>query len=77
MPPGFQITLYAVVPDARHMAVTRNNANVFVGTRKTNMYVVVDRDKDRVADELKRFAPAVRFTQPYPCYSAEGFLYVV
>lgn len=77
MPPGFEISLYAVVPDARHMAVSRNNANVFVGTRKTNMYVVVDRDKDRVADEVKRFAPAVRFTQPNPCYSPDGFLYVV
>jgi glucose/arabinose dehydrogenase len=77
LPPGFEISLYAVVPDARHMAVSRNNANVFVGTRKTNMYVVVDRDKDRVADEVKRFAPAVRFTQPNPCYSPDGFLYVV
>lgn len=77
LPQGFQIELYAVVPDARHMAVTRNNANVFVGTRKTQMWVVVDRDKDRVADEVKRFAPAMRFTQPNPCYSADGFLYVV
>ncbi len=77
LPQGFQIDLYAVVPDARHMAVTRNNANVFVGTRKTQMWVVVDRDKDRVADEVKRFAPAVRFTQPNPCYSPDGFLYVV
>lgn len=77
LPQGFQIELYAVVPDARHMAVSRNNANVFVGTRKSQMWVVVDRDKDRIADEVKRFAPAVRFVQPNPCYSADGFLYVV
>lgn len=50
LPQGFQIELYAVVPDARHMAVSRNNANVFVGTRKSQMWVVVDRDKDRVAE---------------------------
>ena len=77
LPPGFRIDLYAVVPDARHMAVSRNNANVFVGTRKTDFWVVVDRDKDRVADEVKRMAPAIRFTQPNPCYSPDGFLYVV
>jgi metallophosphoesterase superfamily enzyme len=41
------------------------------------MYVVVDHDKYRVADEVKRYVPAVRFTQPNPCYSPEGFLYVV
>lgn len=77
LPDGFRIDLYAVVPDARHMAVSRNNANVFVGTRKTDLWVVVDRDKDRIADEVKRVAPAIRFTQPNPCYSADGFLYVV
>jgi glucose/arabinose dehydrogenase len=77
LPPGFRIDLYAVVPDARHMAVSRNNANVFVGTRKTDLWVVVDRDKDRIADEVKRVAPAIRFTQPNPCYSPDGFLYVV
>jgi glucose/arabinose dehydrogenase len=77
LPEGFRIDLYAVVPDARHMAVSRNNANVFVGTRKTDLRVVVDGDKDRIADEVKRVAPAIRFTQPNPCYSADGFLDVV
>jgi hypothetical protein len=74
LPPGFQITRHAVVHDARHIAVTRNNANVLVGTHKPNIYVVVDREKDRVADEAKRFAPAVGFTQPSPCYSPDGFV---
>ncbi len=77
LPPWFRIDLYAVVPDARHMAVRRNNAHVFVGTRKTGLWVVVDRDKDRIADEVKRIAPAIRFTQPNPGYSPHGFLHVV
>ena len=34
LPPGFQISLYALVPDARHMAVGPQGVATFVGTRK-------------------------------------------
>ncbi|PAU78986.1 PQQ-dependent sugar dehydrogenase [Halomonas salipaludis] len=76
LPPGFRIELYAVVPDARHMAVGPSSGVVFVGTRKTDMWSVTDRTKNRVADEVKRFAPAISFTQPGPCFTSDGFLYV-
>ena len=33
LPPGFKIALYAVVPDARHMAVAPSTNMLFVGTR--------------------------------------------
>ncbi|WP_414473434.1 PQQ-dependent sugar dehydrogenase [Microvirga sp. M2] len=78
LPAGFKIDLYAVVPDARHMAVGPNAGVVFVGTRKSNVYVVTDRDKDRVADEVKQFAPSVEFKIPNGvCFSRDGMLYVV
>ena len=78
LPPGFRIDLYAVVPDARHMAVGRNVGAVWVGTRKTRMYVATDRDKDRVADEVKVFAPSIDFKVPNGvCMSPDGVLYVV
>ncbi|WP_134496270.1 PQQ-dependent sugar dehydrogenase [Microvirga pakistanensis] len=78
LPAGFKIDLYAVVPDARHMAVGPNAGVVFVGTRKSNVYVVTDRDKDRVADEVKQFAPSVAFKIPNGvCFSRDGMLYVV
>ena len=64
LPPGFKIDLYAIVPDARHMAVGPNAGVVFVGTRKNNVYAVTDRDKDRVADEVKVFAPSIEFKIP-------------
>ena len=64
LPPGFKIDLYAIVPDARHMAVGPNAGVVFVGTRKNKVYAVTDRDKDRVADEVKVFAPAHRVQGP-------------
>ncbi|MCP1676215.1 glucose/arabinose dehydrogenase [Natronocella acetinitrilica] len=76
LPEGFSIDLYAVVPDARHMAIGPSSGVVFVGTRKTDMWAVTDRTKNRVADEVKRFAPAISFTQPGPCFSQDGFMFV-
>ena len=52
LPPGFKISLYAIVPDARHMAVGPQGVVTFVGTRKNKVYAVTDRDKDRTADEI-------------------------
>ncbi|MDH3476353.1 MAG: PQQ-dependent sugar dehydrogenase [Rhodospirillales bacterium] len=77
LPPGFKIELYAIVPDARHMAVGNNVGTVFVGTRKTAVWAVTDRDKDRVGDEVKRFAPSIEFSVPNGvCFSDDGFLYI-
>ncbi len=77
LPPGFRIDLYAVVPDARHMAVGPSTNVVFVGTRKTKVWAVTDRDSDGHADEVKPFAPSVNFKVPNGvCFSKDGFLYV-
>jgi len=77
LPSGFKIELYAVVPDARHMAVGPQGIVTFVGTRKTNVWSVTDRNKDRVADEVKSFAPSIDLAIPNgPCFSEDGFLYI-
>jgi glucose/arabinose dehydrogenase len=77
LPPGFKIDLFAIVPDARHMAVGRSVGAVWVGTRKTKLWVVWDRDRDRVADEVKEYAPALDFKVPNGvCMSPEGVLYL-
>ncbi len=77
MPDGFKIGLYAVVPDARHMAVGPQGIVTFVGTRKDKVWSVTDRNKDRVADEVKDFAPSLKFSIPNgPCFSKDGFLYI-
>ncbi|WP_448190856.1 PQQ-dependent sugar dehydrogenase [Azospirillum sp. sgz301742] len=77
LPPGFKIALYAIVPDARHMAVGPQGVALFVGTRKTKVYAVTDRDKDRVADEVKQFAPSINFSVPNGvCFSKDGFLFI-
>jgi len=77
LPRGFKIGLYAVVPDARHMAVGPQGVVVFVGTRKNKVWAVTDRDKDRVADEVKEFAPSISFAIPNGvCFSRDGFLFL-
>jgi glucose/arabinose dehydrogenase len=78
LPDGFKIELFAIVPDARHMAVSRNKATVWVGTRKTTVWSVTDRDMDNVADTVEEFSPSVKFDIPNGvCYTPDGFLYVV
>lgn len=77
LPPGFKINLYAIVPDARHMAVGPQGVVMFVGTRKNKVWAVTDRDKDRVADEVKEFAPSIPFAIPNGvCFSKDGFLFI-
>ncbi|MCG7601992.1 PQQ-dependent sugar dehydrogenase [Halomonas sp. McH1-25] len=77
LPDGFTIDLYALVPDARHMAVGPQGIVTFVGTRKTEVWAVTDRDKDRVADEVKNFAPSLAKAIPNgPCFSPEGVLFI-
>ncbi len=78
LPDGFKIDLYAVVPDARAIAVGPNAGVLFVGTRKSKIYTVTDRDKDRVADEVRAFAPGIDFKIPNGvCFSKDGVLTVV
>jgi glucose/arabinose dehydrogenase len=78
LPPGFKIELYAVVPDARHMAVAPSTNMLFVGTRKTRVWAVTDRNGDGTADEVKAFAPSLNFKVPNGvCWTKDGFLVVV
>src|SRR5262245_27229982 len=77
LPRGFKIGLYAIVPDARHIAVGPQGVVTFVGTRKSKVWSVTDRDKDRVADEVKEFAPSIAFALPNGvCFSKDGFLFI-
>jgi len=78
MPAGFHIGLYAIVPDARHMAVGTQGIVTFVGTRKSKMYAITDRSRSGVADDVKEFAPSLPKNLPNGvCFSKDGFLYTV
>ena len=59
------------------MAVGPQGIVVFVGTRKEAVWAITDRNKDRVADEVKRFAPSIQFAIPNGvCFSRDGFLFI-
>lgn len=78
LPPGFKIDLYAVVPDARHMAVAPSTNMLFVGTRKSTVWAVTNRNSGDMATEVKPFAPSVKFHVPNGvCWTKDGFLIVV
>ena len=62
LPDGFKIDLYAVVPDARYMAVAPSTNMLFVGTRKTQVWAVTNRNNGDAATEVKPFAPAIKFS---------------
>jgi len=77
LPEGFQISLYALVPDARHISVGPQGVATFVGTRKSKVWVVTDRARGGVGDEVKEFAPTLPKKIPNgPCFSKDGFLYI-
>ena len=77
LPEGFKIELYAVVPDARHMAMAPQGTVLIVGTKKTKVWAVMDRDGDDVADEVKDFAPSLELNVPNGvAWSKDGFLFI-
>ncbi|MFC5497779.1 PQQ-dependent sugar dehydrogenase [Caenimonas terrae] len=78
LPPGFKIDLYAVVPDARMIAVAPSTNMMFVGTRKSNVWAVTNRNSGDTATEVKEFAPSLKFRNPNAvCWTRDGFLIVV
>jgi glucose/arabinose dehydrogenase len=77
LPPSFHISLYALVPDARHIAVGPQGVATFVGTRKSKVWVVTDRSRGGIGDEVKEFAPTLPKKIPNGvCFSKDGFLYI-
>ena len=77
MPDGLKIDLYAVVPDVRHMAVAPSTNMLFVGTRKTTVWAVTDRNNGGETTEIKAFAPSLNFKNPNGVFfTQDGFLIV-
>ncbi|MEZ5660852.1 MAG: PQQ-dependent sugar dehydrogenase [Burkholderiaceae bacterium] len=77
MPEGFKIELFAIVPDARGIAVESQQGRGLGGYAQVTVWSVVDRDMDNVADTVDEFSPSVKFDIPAGvCYSPDGFLFV-
>lgn len=74
LPPGFAVSIYAHVPDARSMAVTPNSRVVIVTTRQQNLWAVVDDDGDMKSDGLIQLQSALNV--PSGVAYQDGFLYL-
>lgn len=77
LPPGFSISLYALVPGAREIAVGPQGKVVFVGALGRHVYSVVAHARSGAADEVIPFAPAIKMKMPHGvCFAPDGVLVV-
>jgi glucose/arabinose dehydrogenase len=75
LPPGFAISLYALVPEARHIAVGPQGKVIFVGTNDKKVYAITA-GGDRAA-KVETFAPSIAFVMPNgPCFAPDGSLFL-
>ena len=76
LPPGFSISLYALVPDARTLAVGREGKAIFVGSNDNAVHVLTPGGEKAASVDV--FAPSMKFTMPHGvCFSKEGALFLV
>lgn len=76
LPEGFVISLYALAPHARSLAVGPEGEAVFVGTDERRIHVLTP-GGERAAS-VDAFAPRMRFVMPHGlCFSRDGTLFVV
>ncbi|MGD9543435.1 MAG: sorbosone dehydrogenase family protein [Methylocystis sp.] len=77
LPKGFSISLYAMAPGARTLAVGREGKAIFVGTSEKSVYVVTPGEEKAAA--VERFAPTgITFRMPHGlCFSKDGALFLV
>lgn len=74
LPPGFQISFFAKVPNARSMCLG-DNGTLFVGNRSENsVYAVVDNNHDGLADSV--YTIATGLNMPNGVAFRNGSLYV-
>jgi hypothetical protein len=74
LPPGFSIERYAQIDGARSMAVVVSLNTVFVGTRGSNVYAIIDANRDGKAEGAVRVLSGLRV--PNGVAWKDGYLYV-
>ncbi|WP_018267533.1 PQQ-dependent sugar dehydrogenase [Methylosinus sp. LW4] len=76
LPEGFSISLYALVPHARTLAIGGRGEAIFVGTDASRIHVLIP-GGERAAS-VETFAADAPFVIPHGlCFDAEGTLFVV
>lgn len=76
LPPGFAISLYALAPSARTLAIGREGKAIFVGTDEKRAYVLTP-GGDKAAS-VADFSPWPSLTMPHGvCLSKDGALFLI
>ena len=76
LPPGFSISLYAMAPAARTLAVGREGRAIFVGSDDAPVRVITPGGDKAASVEV--FAPSMKFNMPHGlCLSKDGALFIV
>ena len=74
LPPGFHIILYALVPEARHLAIAPDGKTIIVGTSGDRVYKV---SATPGAPKVEVFAGRENFVLPTgPCFAPDGALFI-
>lgn len=60
LPPGFAIAEYARVPGARSLLVAEDGARVYVATRDSRVFAILDPERDGSADEVVTVASGLK-----------------
>ncbi len=77
LPPGFEITLYAIAPGARTIAVGPQGKIVFVGTLGAAVYALPVRPGPELVSEIWRFADLTPMKMPHGlCFAKDGTLFI-
>jgi glucose/arabinose dehydrogenase len=77
LPPGFKVSLYALVPSARHLAVGPHGKVIFAGTKDTKVYAVTVDAASGAAKDVFEFAASIEMKLPNGvCFAEDGTLYV-
>lgn len=74
LPPGFSISIYAQVPNARAIAALPDSHTVIATTRKHIVWAILDTDRDYRADEV--FPLAEPLKAPTGVAWRDGYIYV-
>lgn len=75
LPPGFKISVFAKIPNARSMVVVPKLGAVFVGNRRGDgVFVAIDKNRDGTAEKVRQIAAGL--VMPNGIAWRDGALYV-
>jgi glucose/arabinose dehydrogenase len=76
LPPGFAIAEFARVPGARSLLVAEDGARIYVGTRDSRVFAILDPERDGIANQVVTVASGLKVPNGL-ALTPEGALLIV